>query len=348
MSDELDESTTGAGGPHVPEAVWELYREAARGTPIEPGDSRLGILQDLTLVVPDPQRGGAPVPAEPRRVERALTSRYIEQVRAAAATLASLPSLMDRVDDEFERASNSFSGGGVDLVEYYEDINARLARASDAAQVECLTSHPGRRAPERIMVTKERDKALLERGIGLRTLYGEVNRRDSWTREWVEMVTTHPAEPGALVRTSDFPPIKMIIFDRTEAFLGRYLPNGELGEGSWHVRHPGIVSLLVESFNVHWRLSTPWTPGVQAPSDPAEGAGRSGSIPLLDNDPRLLSILWGLSSGDGRDRVASLHTMSVKTLDKHLAALKIAMGAQTLFELGYKFGRHVEKHGLDD
>ncbi|MEU1621495.1 hypothetical protein ABZ479_29865 [Streptomyces sp. NPDC005722] len=296
-------------------------------------------LLSLGLMVDDPLRPGLHIPAEPERVSRTLRNRAVETLADVTAFLEQLPDLEAAVEDEFRRAQRT-NTAAVELILDWDQINGRLARATDATERDVITSHPGRRDRLHMSQIRSRDEQLLRRGVKLRTLYHHTNRHDHWNRKWVAFVT----ELGAQVRTVPTPIPKMIIFDSREAFIGVY-EDGQLQPGALHIRHTEIVEFLRTVFDLQWERADPWVPGASESPEPGGDSTENGSTPVTTPEHR--SILWGLSQGKSQKQVAKEHGMSERTLISRLNVLKERLGIPTLPALMYWYGTSDERHLQD-
>ncbi|MGI5254113.1 TrmB family transcriptional regulator [Actinacidiphila glaucinigra] len=324
--------------PELSPEAWELYREALQNQATASEEPALDELSRLGLVVADPMRPGMYIPAEPGRVANALRGIATETLSAVAEYLTHLPRFMDAVTDEFRRAEQAGTAT-LEHVTDYDEVNGRLARATDAAVHEVLTSQPGRRNREQLLQVEERDEDLLGRGVKLRTTYHESTRHDDWSLRWVRFVT----ERGAQVRTLPGPFVKMIVFDYREAFVGVY-EGGELGPGALHVRNDQIVWFMRQVFELNWAAATPWVPRAAASSNPAEGSVEGAGIVTT---PQQRSILWGLAQGKTQEQVAKDHGMSTRTLTNRLEPLKDATVLRTVPALLYWYATSQDRHIQD-
>ncbi|MFD8079188.1 hypothetical protein ACFV3E_41925 [Streptomyces sp. NPDC059718] len=323
------------GLPQLSPEAWELYRQALQEQVISPDRKEVEELARLGVVVPDPTRPGFYIPAEPDRVAKTLRGGAVQALSAVTGYLAQLPGFVDAMTDEFRRAQRTETAA-VEVITEHDDINGRLARASDALQSDAMTCHPGRRDRVVLENVEERDDKLLARGIKLRTLYHQSNRPDHWTGRWVRFVT----ERGAQVRTLPTPLPKLIIFDDREAFVGVY-ENGELMPGALHIRHAQIVGFVRAVFELHWERAEPWVPGVEPSLDPGGDQAERGRTPFTTPETR--SILHGLAQGKSQKQVAKEHGISERTLISRLNVLKARLDIPTLPALMFWYGRSDER-----
>ncbi|WP_189219544.1 MULTISPECIES: LuxR C-terminal-related transcriptional regulator [Streptomyces] len=205
------------------------------------------------------------------------------------------------------------------VVSGMENINARIGRLMAGAAEELLTVQPGgKRPPALLDADLAREQDLLSRGGRMRTLYQHTTRHDLGVLAHYERL-----DGDAEVRTLDELPNRMIILDRSVAFI----PANRDRTMAVEVHHPAVLTYLATTFDILWRMATPMHPrAVQPPS-------------VNGITPRQHAIAALLVEGHTDTAIAERLGMNVRTARVHIAKLAATLGSESRAQLGYLIGR---------
>jgi sugar-specific transcriptional regulator TrmB len=195
-------------------------------------------------------------------------------------------------------------------------INGAVAEAED----ELLTAQPqtGRELPSAgLEAAADRDRAAIERGVQMRTLYQHSARRHSPTRDYVAAVSA----AGAEVRTLDEFFNRMIVIDRRLAIVPGRDDNMAIA-----VQEPALVAYLADVFERAWERARPFTNTERTMLNDIARAQRAMTIRML---------IGGHSDPVSAKRLG----VSARTFAGYVADLKAEYDADTRFQLGYTMGQ---------
>jgi sugar-specific transcriptional regulator TrmB len=196
-------------------------------------------------------------------------------------------------------------------------INGSVAEAED----ELLTAQPqtGRELPSAgLKAAADRDKAAIERGVRMRTLYQHSARRHTPTRDYVAEVSS----AGAEVRTLDEFFNRMIVVDRRLAMI----PGPSGTDVAIAVQEPALVAYLVDVFERAWERARPFTNTERSMMNDIAREQRAMTIRML---------IEGHSDPVSAKRLG----VSARTFAGYVADLKSEYDADTRFQLGYTMGQ---------
>ncbi|MEU0916869.1 MULTISPECIES: helix-turn-helix transcriptional regulator [Streptomyces] len=199
-------------------------------------------------------------------------------------------------------------------------INASIKLAMAECHSEVLTIQPGGgRSEDTLNMAMERGTMLMQRGVGMRTLYQHTARHSQGTLNYAARM----AESKMEIRTLEELVERLMIFDHTVAFI----PATDDRTVALELRHPGIVKYLVKVFEQFWHRAIPLQD--QIPYDPVpEGiSGVRHSIAKL------------LVEGHVDEAIARRLGMNVRTCRSHIAKLSVALGSNSRAQLGYLIAR---------
>ncbi|WP_260146603.1 helix-turn-helix transcriptional regulator [Streptomyces sp. 2132.2] len=206
-------------------------------------------------------------------------------------------------------------GEGLELLENVQDVRTTLNQASDRCTREVLTSQPGggARVPEAMQEALVRDRAMLERGIRLRTLYHHTARFNGPSQAYVAAASAL----GGQYRTAHELFGRLIVFDREVAFI----PVRDDSWGAVVIREPSTVAYLCEVFEQTWDRATPF-------ADAADQGLEVVSREIHETIVRLLAA--GLKD----EAIARRLGMSLRTARRHIADIMEELGAASRFQAG--------------
>ncbi|MEV4993290.1 LuxR C-terminal-related transcriptional regulator [Streptomyces niveus] len=293
------------------EAV-RLYTEALRNDGIgRPETAAAPCLLDMALLHPDPRDADwlRPVPPSAALAHLLLpiTREIHERVRLTAVLADSLAPLM-----AVPSADPNLS---ITVLEGMPLIVSVLSEASAAATSEILTAQPGgNRKQEAMKQGLDNSLAAIERGAQLRHIYQHPARYSPHLKDYMTRVPADRLE----VRTVEQTVERLIIFDREMALI----PADAERTTALEIRHPALVTYLVQVYEVLWAQGTPLTEHLPATSP------RTQVTPVQQSIARLLV------EGTSDEAVARRMGISVRTCRAHIAKLMQALNASSRTHLG--------------
>ncbi|MGA5193697.1 LuxR C-terminal-related transcriptional regulator [Streptomyces exfoliatus] len=316
-----------------PDLMHAVYRHALRQSPVTTEGIAAGLgvtpdaaerscreLVDLGLLREDARRPSGFVAVDPEyAAERVLgpMERAIRAQRAAAETLRAQLLEFGRIYQE--RPAPSDGRGAVEFVESLSSTRAAIAELAAQCESEVLTSQPGggRRA-DVLQEAIARDEAMLDRGVGMRTLYQHTARFSQGTREYVERVS----QRGAEVRTLDDQFVRLLLFDRKVAVIGVEADPG----AAIIVREPNLIHFIRSTFELWWVSAAPF---------PLEWNNQDVAD-ISEQLKQRITLL--LSEGLTDQSIATRMGMSVRTCRRHIAEIMDRLGVKSRFQAGYLLG----------
>ena len=256
--------------------------------------------------------------------------RMVDPDLVAAAKTASLESAIHEQQSRLEQIRERFGSlrshyleglrrtNEIEVIPRMEEVRAALTRASADCREEMLASQPGgSRVPEVLEEALARDKAMLSRGVRMRTLYHHTARFNGPSQAYVAAMSTL----GAQYRTAHELFGRVIVYDRQVAFI----PERSVTWGAVVIREPSIVEYLCSIFEQTWTQAQPFS---EAAADGLEAVAKD-----LDR-----TILRLLAAGMKDETIARRIGMSLRTLRKHIADIMAMLGAQSRFQAGMLAG----------
>ncbi|MEV6113622.1 helix-turn-helix transcriptional regulator [Streptomyces sp. NPDC052109] len=201
----------------------------------------------------------------------------------------------------------------------FDRINHAIGEALTRAATEVLTVQPGGKRPvDQLAVALPREQAILARGCRMRTLYQHTSRHDPAVLAHYELLGG-----DVEVRTLDETPERLVVIDRTVAFV----PASADRTLAVEIRHPPLVTYLSTVFDRLWRLATPMYPqAVQHPT-------------VNGVTPRQRAIAALLVEGHTDGAIADRLGMNIRTARLHIAKLAATLGSESRAQLGYLIGQ---------
>jgi DNA-binding CsgD family transcriptional regulator len=281
-------------------------------------DHATEVLLALRLLRPAPGRPELLIPTNPEaaaaEVVGPLEARIAAASTRAQATRDQLHALMPRYRSALRERGRQAGG---DRLPDLTTVSAMLSEEAARCHEEVFTIQPGGgRQPGRLAEAVNRDLAMLDRGIRMRTLYQHSARSNLATQGYVESLTA----AGAEYRTAAELPDRAVVFDRAVAFLPARAEDGS-GEAAVLVRDPDIVSYLCRVFDQLWATATPFT-------------GSSEAAYRAVGDDLRRALLGMLAGGDKDEVIARRLGMSLRTCRRHIADAMLALGAESRFQGG--------------
>jgi len=304
-----------------------LYEEAAVSGGLPEADPRiapggelrpaLDLLVSLNLLVHD-RSSAQYVPVDPSTVSSHVVSPMSQQGAELLNESSEWARAFGQLSQSWRRSPSSARGP----ISEFRDaaIGTFIEGAVREAEVELLTAQPqsARDSSARLAVAAEREKAALDRGVTMRTLYQHSARRHAPTRKWVAEVTAH----GAEVRTLDEFFNRMIVIDRRLAII----PGAADLSVAMAIREPGLVTYLVDVFERAWERARSFADTERSMMNDIAKEQRAMTIRML---------IEGHSDPVSAKRLG----VSARTFAAYVADLKTEYDAETRFQLGYTMGQ---------
>ncbi len=307
-------------------AATSLYEEAAVSGGLAETDPRivaggalrpaLDLLVALNLLVHD-RSVGLYVPVDPSTVSSHVVSPMSQQGAELLNESSEWARAFGQLSQSWRRSPSSARGP----ITQFRDraIGTFIEGAVREAEEELLTAQPqAARDSARLSIAAVREKAALDRGVKMRTLYQHSARRHAPTRKWVAEVAAH----GAEVRTLDEFFNRMIVIDRRLAII----PGAPDLTVAMAIREPGLVTYLVDVFERAWERARPFTNTERSMMHGIAKEQRAMTIRML---------IEGHSDPVSAKRLG----VSARTFAAYVADLKEEYDAETRFQLGYTMGQ---------
>jgi hypothetical protein len=260
------------------------------------------------------------VPEDPTGVQsRVITplsnegSRLLEESSQWARHFGTLTQAWRKSSVADDRGPFTYLRGG-------QNIGAYIAGIAAEAEEEVLTAQPqsGRDTGGGLTRSVEMERAILDRGAKLLTLYQHSARRSTATREYVATIT----DLGGEVRTLDEFFNRMFIIDRRIAII----PSTEDHSIALAVREPTVVLYLVDVFMRSWERARAFT---------ARDVAVMRHIAAEQRSMTMRMLIEGHSDPVSAKRLG----VSPRTYAGYVADLKEEFDAETRFQLGYTLGQ---------
>ena len=304
-----------------------LYEEAAVSGGLPESDPRisrggamrpaLDLLVSLNLLVHD-RSSRQYVPVDPSTVSSHVVSPMSQQGAELLNQSSEWARAFAGLSQSWRRSPSAAARGPI--TEFRDGaIGTFIKGAVAEAELELLTAQPQfERDSASLSIAAVREKAALDRGVKMRTLYQHSARRHAVTRKYVAEVTDH----GAEVRTLDEFFNRMIVIDRRLAII----PGNEDLTSAMAIREPGLVAYLVDVFERAWERARPFTNTERSMMNDIAKEQRAMTIRML---------IEGHSDPVSAKRLG----VSARTFAGYVADLKAEYDADTRFQLGYTMGQ---------
>lgn len=301
-----------------------LYEEVALSGALKDSDPRLQedgelrsaleLLVALNLLVHD-RANSIYVPVDPSTVQ----SHVVTPMSQRAAELLDESSEWARAFSGLQQAWRRSPGAIRGPISEFQGpaIGVFITGAVAECEEELLTAQPqtGRERAS-LNAALERDRAALDRGVKMRTLYQHSARRHALTRDYV----TEMSALGAEVRTLDEFFNRLIVIDRRLAVIP-----GDQPELAVAIHDAAVVSYLADVFDRYWERGRDYEDRAEASESDIAAEVRQLTVRMLTE---------GHSDPASAKRVG----VSTRTYASYVAALKEEYGVETRFQLGYAMG----------
>ncbi|MFI9782216.1 LuxR C-terminal-related transcriptional regulator [Kitasatospora sp. NPDC051984] len=272
------------------------------------------------LLQPDPADPARCRALPPQTAIAALAAPVEAEIQRSRAELAHRQAQVAGFLAYHRQVRETGGAGEIEVIGDLQDVRDALDRASAECRSEVLTSQPGggSRVPAAMEEALRRDRALLGRGVRMRTLYHHTARFNGPSQAYVEAATAL----GAEYRTAHELFGRLIVFDRELAFL-------PLSDGTWGalvVRQEALLAYLCGIFEQAWSLARPFA---AAAEDGLEQVSQE-----LDR-----TIVRMLAAGLKDEAIARRLGMSLRTARRHIADIMDELGAESRFQAGVAAAR---------
>ncbi|MCX5195912.1 helix-turn-helix transcriptional regulator [Streptomyces sp. NBC_00249] len=290
------------------------------GIGLRPADAALSRLIRRHLVRPDADdasRGRVLSPqAALDHIDTEFAARVAAEALAHQQRLAALRADVHRVTRSTEDETPGSASDAVTVLPDLVAVNEMLEKEAARCRYEVLACQPGTvsRDPANLEPALVRDRALLERGVRMRTLQQHVVRFHGPTQAYVLAATAL----GGEYRTAHELFGRLIVFDDTVAFL----PTDTVTSGAVVVREPHLIAYLRSLFEQAWTHATEFV-------DPAALGAEGLERVARDIDTTLLKLL---AAGLKDETIARRLGMSLRTVRRHVADILETLGAQNRFQ----------------
>jgi DNA-binding CsgD family transcriptional regulator len=289
----------------------------------------------------DSGSGGRPVALNPEDIAERNLEALLSEAADRVAKMRSLRRMSEQLSAEYDRAQLR-AGGSSEYIDDATVVNTRLDDLLNSARTEILAAQPGGpRTREQLERSAARDRAALDRGVTMLTLYRDSVRQSTAMTSHIAMMTGH----GAHYRTLVAPYERAIVIDRRHAFVSDYAVAGSPPHAAWHVTDPAAIGFIVGAFMNAWQLAQPWKGEPRAGSDVQTAADGqdwcvdtvSGPTATVRTTPLERAILRDMVDGIQQRTTAARLGISPRTLTKHIEVLKGKFDAVSPAQLGCKF-----------
>ncbi|WP_441250502.1 helix-turn-helix transcriptional regulator [Kitasatospora sp. McL0602] len=275
----------------------------------------LEALSELALVRPSADPDALPEAVNPQvglellltrqQSELAAQQQRVEASRAAAAALIS----------EYATLHPRAGHAGAEQIIGLSEVRDRLALLTEQVQEEVLSFAPGGpQTRENMRASQPLNQRLLDRGVGMRTVYLDSVANDPATVEYARWL----AERGGEIRTVPALPTRMIIVDRATAVIAA---NGEdSSQGAVVLTGHGTLTALCALFESVWATGHPL------------GEPRTLDKDGLSSQYRVALCL--LAEGFTDQAIANRLGISPRTSRRMASELLERLGARSRFQAG--------------
>ncbi|WP_406062413.1 LuxR C-terminal-related transcriptional regulator [Streptomyces sp. NBC_01077] len=280
-----------------------------------PADPPVHCAAELGLLVPVPGEPGLLTPVTPAIAAGRTLAPLEETLAAATRRLETLTKSFESAEEVFNGARRQDPQSST-VLRGADEIAETIDAAVGLCQTELLTAQPGgRRPPEILDTVVRRNLELLARGVSQRTLYQHAVWNHPPTAEYIRTV----AEAGGSVRTVDEMFDRVIICDRTVAFIPT---SSDYPDEALEVRNPSIIWYLANVFEYAWARGTPVDPAVN----------RRPEIVVSEIEQ---SIVRFLVAGHTEEKIARGLGISRRTVAEYISRISRRLGSVSRAQLGY-------------
>lgn len=324
-----------------------LLRRVLKGELISKDEPGFAELDELGVLVREPYREDIYILAQRSHIEDRLRGAAEDHMVQASRFAAGIRPFLDAIDHEQMQYGGDRSGSSREtyFIDGIDGVHEVMSSVTYAAESEILAVQPGRRKRHLLDSSAPRDIALMQRGVVMRTIYQRMNLPLAHVRKYVARLS----EVGGHFRVTDAPLVKMVMIDRSHAFIPDVAGGRDHTAGAWHVRDPGTIGYIAALFEYEWMRSAPW----DTADIPVEYENENDPDEVPDTrtvtTPRQRSILRGICTGMSYEQIARmLGIKAVRTIADDMARLKAAKGFSTNEELAFWFATSPDCAVKDD
>lgn len=267
------------------------------------------------LAVPDERSSSGFTPVNPETIGSYVVAEILEHSARSAINLLRVRDELGPVVAEYRNNQLRNAYGYVTHTDH-PNINAAIRLAARECRFEVLTSQPGGGRSEAVLgESLPATLDMLDRGVRMKTIYQHNARSSAATRDFVRTVQ----QRGARVATLDESFDRLIIFDRTVAFI----PEDGDRRVAAEIRAPAVVSFLVALFERSWIRAVPFTP-----------PGRDRATTRITDDLER-AIMRHIVAGDTDSVTAARLGISVRRCQEYVARMSAKLGSRSRAQLGY-------------
>ncbi|MGW4300447.1 hypothetical protein ACWEHT_11780 [Streptomyces sp. NPDC004646] len=292
-----------------------IYQAVAEGRPVTDEDQ--DVLQRLASLglVERTRRGYATL--DPRVAMQRLLAEEQEAVLRSIRRMERIAEL-EALAADFD-PNRMYGGPASEFMPSRTLMNARIGEALEQITGgEFLSVQPGQpqdRDPAVHRLGVQRAKALLARGIAVRSLYPPAGLEHAGTRAYV----TELLAAGAGVRVGAVLPPRMMIVGNSTLFIDNAVVPAERDAG-WCVVDVASVAWARSVFDTAWSACTPW-----------DQAARGAAVSVTTVRQR--AILRAMAAGELQEAVGAELGLSVRTVNKELGVLRDRLGLLSTYQL---------------
>ncbi|MFJ1594275.1 LuxR C-terminal-related transcriptional regulator [Kitasatospora albolonga] len=311
----IDEDRTGHrphGNTELCDTALRLYEVALRAGRVARAEiAAAPCLIELSLLHPDPWDDLWMRPVPPSAALADLLQPVSREIHERLSLAASLSQALIPLT----AVANDNPNLAISVLEGIPAIQSAIDEATTTATDEVLTAQPGSDRPSSsLQAALSNAQTALRRGARIRHIYQHPARYSSAIRDYLAQVPAQHLQ----VRTTELTVERLIIIDRAVAFI----PASADRRTALRIRHPALVSYLIQVYEVLWAQAVPLAENHQA-------AALDTPVTAVQ-----LSIARLLTEGHVDDVVARKLGISVRTCRSHIAKLMQTLGATSRTHLG--------------
>lgn len=313
----------------------DVFGLIAAGLPVRDEDAdSVAELVALGCVTLGGEDGNRPIALNPEVALRRRQEQVVQDAMASLEQLRALPDAAVQLYGQYARAQLR-AGGNAEYIDDPAVVNARLDDVVGGAQREILAAQPsGPRSKLQLARSLERDTAALERGVVKKTLYRATVREHPVTAEYASTMAKRPSGRAGEFRTLVGPFERVIIVDRTTAFISDHLVAGGPEHAAWQITDQAVIAYMVAEYEGKWRRADPWH---------GELRGRGLTVDTVSGPDgvrttrRQREIMRDLVDGRPQRATATRLGISVRTVSNEINELKARFDARSPEQLAFKW-----------
>jgi DNA-binding CsgD family transcriptional regulator len=257
----------------------------------------------------------------PWRAARLQLDPMQRRVQEQNAQIERLESVFEELAATFKSEAGQYlPASKLEIISDLDEVRQVIESLAEECRTEILTAQPGgARDPEALRDALARDKAMLDRGVVMRTLYQHTARYSQSTIAYVEQMSGL----GAQVRTVVDGFSRMLVFDRRVGLLS---VQGD-SRAALLVHEPNVITFILESFQHAWRNADPFPLSFH----------RNWAKQITAEIKQ--SIIGMLAEGQEDKTIARWLGMSERTCQRHVAEIMSEIGAKSRFQAGFLIAR---------